>query len=51
MEYREAPHGSAARAVLVYRRDIAKDVFGTDDPKEVGEKMKDWDTAKKQQLS
>ena len=32
--------------VLVYRRDIAKDVFGTDDPKEVGEKMKDWDTAK-----
>lgn len=32
--------------LLVYRRDIAKDVFGTDDPAEVGEKMKDWDTAK-----
>ncbi len=25
---------------------IAKDVFGTDDPEEVGKKMKDWDTAK-----
>lgn len=32
--------------LLVYRRDIAKDVFGTDDPEEVGKKMKDWDTAK-----
>lgn len=32
--------------LLVYRRDIAKDVFGTDDPEEVGEKMKDWDIAK-----
>lgn len=32
--------------VLVYRRDIAKDVFGTDDPKAVGEKVKDWDTLK-----
>ena len=31
---------------VVYRRDIAKDVFGTDDPEEVGKKMKDWDTAK-----
>ena len=31
---------------MVYRRDIAKDVFGTDDPEEVGKKMKDWDTAK-----
>ena len=31
--------------LLVYRRDIAKDVFGTDDPEEVGKKMKDWDTA------
>ena len=31
---------------LVYRRDIAKDVFGTDDPKTVGEKLKDWDTTK-----
>ena len=25
---------------------LAKDVFGTDDPEEVGKKMKDWDTAK-----
>lgn len=32
--------------LLVYRRDIAKDVFGTDDPEEVGKKMKDWDTTK-----
>ena len=32
--------------VLVYRRDIAKDVFGTDDPAAVGEKVKDWDTLK-----
>ncbi|MDK2807732.1 MAG: cellobiose transport system substrate-binding protein [Clostridiales bacterium] len=31
---------------LVYRRDIAKDVFGTDDPVAVGEKVKDWDTIK-----
>lgn len=30
--------------LLVYRRDIAKDVFGTDDPEAVGEKVKDWDT-------
>ncbi len=26
--------------LLVYRRDIAKEVFGTDDPTEVGEKVK-----------
>lgn len=32
--------------LLVYRRDIAMDVFGTDDPAEVGEKVKDWDTLK-----
>ncbi len=32
--------------LLVYRRDIAKDVFGTDDPETVGEKVKDWDTMK-----
>lgn len=32
--------------LLVYRRDIAKDAFGTDDPAEVGEKVKDWDTLK-----
>lgn len=30
--------------LLVYRRDIAKEVFGTDDPEEVGQKVKDWDT-------
>ena len=30
--------------LLVYRRDIAMDVFGTDDPEEVGAKVKDWDT-------
>lgn len=32
--------------LLVYRRDIAKDVFGTDAPEAVGEKVKDWDTLK-----
>ena len=32
--------------LLVYRRDIAMDVFGTDDPEEIGEKTKDWDTLK-----
>lgn len=32
--------------LLVYRRDIAKEVFGTDDPAAVGEKTKDWDTMK-----
>lgn len=32
--------------LLVYRRDIAKDVFGTDEPEAVGEKVKDWDTIK-----
>jgi multiple sugar transport system substrate-binding protein len=31
---------------LVYRREIAKKVFGTDDPVEVGRKVKDWDTMK-----
>lgn len=31
---------------LVYRRDIAKDVFGTDDPAVIGEKVKDWDATK-----
>ena len=29
--------------LLVYRRDIANDVFGTDDPEVIGEKVKDWD--------
>lgn len=32
--------------LLVYRRDIAKEVFGTDDPEEIGEKVKDWDSIK-----
>ena len=32
--------------LLVYRRDIAKKVFGTDDPAEIGKKVKDWDTTK-----
>lgn len=32
--------------LLVSRRDIAKDVFGTDDPAVIGEKVKDWDTLK-----
>lgn len=32
--------------LLVYRRDIAQDVFGTDDPAAVGEKVKEWDTLK-----
>lgn len=32
--------------LLVYRRDIAKDVFGTDDPEVVAEKTKDWATLK-----
>ena len=31
---------------LVYRRDIAKEVFGTDDSVEIGAKMKDWETTK-----
>ena len=30
---------------LLAYANIAKDVFGTDDPKEVGEKMKDWAVA------
>lgn len=32
--------------VLVYRRDIAKAVFGTDDPEKIGEKTKDWEVLK-----
>ena len=32
--------------LLVYRRDIAKEVFGTDNPEEIGQKVKDWDTIK-----
>lgn len=37
----------ACPGVLVYRRDIAKEVFGTDDPAEIGKKTADWDTMKK----
>lgn len=36
----------ACPGVLVYRRDIALDVFGTDDPEEIGKKTKDWATMK-----
>lgn len=36
----------ACPGVLVYRRDIAKDVFGTDDPVEIGKKTSDWATMK-----
>lgn len=36
----------ASPGVLVYRRDIAIDVFGTDDPEEIGKKTKDWATMK-----
>lgn len=36
----------ACPGALVYRRDIAKDVFGTDDPEKIAEKTKDWDTMK-----
>ena len=32
--------------LLAYRRDIAKDTFGTDDPAVITEKTKDWDTLK-----
>ena len=32
--------------LLVYRRDIAKDAFGTDDPAEIAALTKDWDTMK-----
>lgn len=30
--------------LLIYRRDIAQDVFGTDDPAEVQKSLADWDT-------
>lgn len=36
----------ACPGVLVYRRDIAKEVFGTDDPVEIGKKTSDWATMK-----
>lgn len=32
--------------LLVYRRDIAREVFGTDEPEAVGEKVKDWSAMK-----
>lgn len=32
--------------LLVYRRDIAKEVFGTDDPDEIAKKTDNWDTLK-----
>ena len=36
----------ACPGVLVSRRDIANEVFGTDDPEVIGEKTKDWDAMK-----
>ncbi|MDO4623555.1 MAG: carbohydrate ABC transporter substrate-binding protein [Eubacteriales bacterium] len=33
--------------VLVYRRDIAKNVFGTDDPTEIGKKTNSWEVLEK----
>ncbi len=36
----------ACPGVLVYRRDIAMEVFGTDDPVEIGKRTKDWETMK-----
>ncbi|MDE7201613.1 MAG: carbohydrate ABC transporter substrate-binding protein [Lachnospiraceae bacterium] len=36
----------ACPGVLVYRRDIANEVFGTDDPEEIGKLTKDWATMK-----
>ena len=36
----------ACPGVLVERRDIANEVFGTDDPEVIGEKTKDWDAMK-----
>ncbi len=36
----------ACPVLFVYRRDIAQDVFGTDDPDEIHAKVADWDTMK-----
>lgn len=36
----------ACPCLFVYRRDIAKDVFGTDDPDEIHAKVADWATMK-----
>ena len=35
-----------APGLLVYRRDIANEVFGTDDPEEIAELTNNWDTLK-----
>lgn len=35
-----------APGLLVYRRDIALDVFGTDDPEEIAKKTENWDVLK-----
>ena len=34
---------TAAPGGVVYRRDLAKEYFGTDDPEEIGKMMSDWD--------
>ncbi len=36
----------ACPCLFVYRRDIAKDTFGTDDPEEIHAKVADWNTMK-----
>lgn len=33
----------ACPGVMVYRRDVAKEVFGTDEPAEIQEIFNDWD--------
>ncbi|MBQ2577330.1 MAG: carbohydrate ABC transporter substrate-binding protein, partial [Lachnospiraceae bacterium] len=37
----------ATPGLFAYRRSIAKDVLGTDDPEKVQEKLKDWDSFNK----
>ena len=34
---------TAAPGGVFYRRDLAKEYFGTDDPEEIGKMMSDWD--------
>ena len=46
MEYRRGAYMAVLPGNLVYRRDIAKEVFGTTTPVEIGAKMKDWETTK-----
>ncbi|MDO5520855.1 MAG: ABC transporter substrate-binding protein [bacterium] len=36
----------ACPGAMIYRRDVAKKVFNTDDPKKIQEYVKDWDTFK-----